>query len=170
MHPSKPRLAVLKSLASFVLATTTLLVAGCGIVDGVSLNGGVFDYLGVSDKSNEGRGGEPRLQDRGGLVLPPDARRLPQPGSGEAQQRVAIGDPSWPADEDARRRAGGSAREKAHQEFCSKELTRKRIAKDLTPTDGPMGPCDASALRNIGMDPNASLQRLPEGAEPKRGF
>lgn len=170
MHSSMTRPGLLKSLAPFVLAAATLGIAGCGVVDGVSLNGGLFDYLGVSDKSSEGRSGDPRLQDRGGLVLPPDARRLPQPGSGEAQQRVAAGDPSWPADEDARRRSGNAAREKAHQEFCSKELTRKRIAKDLTPTDGPLGPCDASALRNIGMDPNASLQRAPEGSEPKRGF
>ena len=57
-----------------------LPLSGCS--DGLELNGKIFDVLGVSQAAQAAKASEPKLAARPGLVLPPDASRLPQPGSG----------------------------------------------------------------------------------------
>ena len=55
-----------------------------GCADGIDLNGKVFDWMGVSPAAMEASRREPKMAERAPLVLPPDANRLPEPGS-EAQ-------------------------------------------------------------------------------------
>ena len=87
--------------------------AGCGIggIDGVELQGGVFDMLGVS--SNSQRRVEPKVAARPGIVLPPVADRLPEP----AAQPAAVTQ-EWPDDEDGRRARAAADLDRQHAEFC----------------------------------------------------
>lgn len=72
-------------LASALAAT--LALGGCG---GVEFQGRMFDYMGVSGERQEA---DVRMAERPPLVLPPDAKALPQPGSGVA---VATARQDWP--------------------------------------------------------------------------
>src|SRR5262249_49689166 len=62
---------------------SALLLAGCADA-GIDLNGKVFDYLGISPAAQEARRFEPQVAERAPLVMPPDSKALPQPGSGQA--------------------------------------------------------------------------------------
>jgi hypothetical protein len=66
---------------------TTLALGGCG---GIEFQGKVFDYMGLSGDRQEP---DVRLAERPPLVLPPNAKALPQPGSGVA---VATAREDWP--------------------------------------------------------------------------
>ena len=72
-------------------ALAATLVLRCGGVDGLELNGKLFDWMGVSSSAMEQSKREPQLAARAPLVLPPNSNRLPEPGSEEQ-------DPStiWP--------------------------------------------------------------------------
>ncbi|MGH6832393.1 MAG: hypothetical protein ACRECM_05135 [Methyloceanibacter sp.] len=65
----------------------TLALGGCG---GIEFQGKVFDYMGLSGDRQEP---DVRLAERPPLVLPPNAKALPQPGSGVA---VATAREDWP--------------------------------------------------------------------------
>ena len=118
-------------------------VAGCGI-DGVELNGAVFDVLGVSGKGNDGV--EPRVAERPGIVLPPTTESLPAPGSGTEQ---AAGDMAWPDDPDQRRLADAGASDRKHDEFCKEALWRAKAAGQTdAQIKGPKGMCNPSVLNN----------------------
>lgn len=69
-----------------VLAAT-LALGGCG---GVEFQGKIFDYVGLSGDRKEA---DQRLAERPPLLLPPDTKALPQPGSGVA---VATAREDWP--------------------------------------------------------------------------
>jgi hypothetical protein len=72
-------------LASALAAT--LALGGCG---GIEFQGKVFDYMGMSGDRQEA---DVRMAERPPLVLPPDAKALPQPGNGVA---VATAREDWP--------------------------------------------------------------------------
>ncbi|MGI9382263.1 MAG: hypothetical protein ACR2PO_03850 [Methyloligellaceae bacterium] len=75
------------------------LLGGCG--SGVSLEGKVFDWAGVSDKAKAKQKREPKLQKRAPLVLPPSvAAKLPEPGP----QQVNAAPENWPDDPDLQRK------------------------------------------------------------------
>jgi hypothetical protein len=65
----------------------TLALGGCG---GIEFQGKIFDYMGVSGDRQQA---DPRLAERPPLLLPPDTKALPQPGSGVA---VATARADWP--------------------------------------------------------------------------
>ena len=65
----------------------TLALAGCG---GIEFQGKIFDYVGLSGDRQEP---DPRLAERPPLLLPPNTKALPQPGSGVA---VATAREDWP--------------------------------------------------------------------------
>ncbi len=80
---SRPCRAAL--LASALAAT--LALGGCG---GIEFQGKVFDYMGLSGDRKEP---DVKMAERPPLLLPPDTKALPQPGSGVA---VATAREDWP--------------------------------------------------------------------------
>jgi len=66
---------------------STLALGGCG---GIEFQGKIFDYVGLSGDRQEP---DPRLAERPPLLLPPDTKALPPPGSGVA---VATAREDWP--------------------------------------------------------------------------
>lgn len=133
----------LKVVLCAVIAT---MAAGCGGIDGVELNGGVFDMMGIGGSG--GPQAEPKVPPRAGIVLPPQASRLPEPGSGIETASV---DSSFPVDPEQRKRAQTAQLQKQQADFCREALRRKQMTNDATPTIGPSGEkCDPSILRLIG--------------------
>src|SRR5215216_6292643 len=76
-------------LATAAALAATLAVAGCGGVDGLDLNGKVFDWMGVSPSAMAKSSQEPQVAARTPLVLPPDTGRLPEPGSEQTPDSLA---------------------------------------------------------------------------------
>lgn len=128
-----------KTLAILVIGAASMLVAGCGN-DGIELNGKLFDALGVSDAAQKSSRREPKLQERTGLVVPPDVNRLPEPGSGGAPDVSAeVKDP------ERVKAASAAERARQHKLYCSGELNWKdrvasREAASAAATS-PYGPC-----------------------------
>jgi hypothetical protein len=94
----KPRLLG-RGLGLLAGACALLSLAGCG---GIEFEGKVFDYVGLS---GSGQKQDPRMTERAPLVIPPDTRRLPPPGS----PAIARGD--WPLDSDVARKQAVAAKE-----------------------------------------------------------
>jgi hypothetical protein len=119
------------------VASLTWALVGCGAVDGVELNGKIFDWMGVSSAAQEVNRREPRLADRAPLVVPPDSARLPEPGSGQPPT-VAVDDV------DQRRQRSARERERLHLAYCRGEINWKERVFDKSsdnPPRSPYGPC-----------------------------
>ena len=112
-------------------------LSGCS--DGTSLNGKIFDLLGVSDASQANARAEPAVAARPGLVLPPDTQRLPAPGSGDDVQTptlAAIVDP------DVKRANDVAERQRLHRAYCSGQINwKERLADPNASPTSPYGPC-----------------------------
>jgi hypothetical protein len=120
------------------MALSPLLTLGA-CMEGTELNGKVFDLLGVSSSSQERARAEPKMAPRSGLILPPNAERLPAPGSGGEQEAVvALNDP------DKQKAVATAEKARLHKLYCSGELSWKQrlVDKDATPTS-PYGTCTA---------------------------
>jgi hypothetical protein len=132
------RQRLLRSASAAAFFGSVLTLAGCA--DGVELNGKVFDWMGVSPAAMESQRREPKMSERAPLVLPPDANRLPEPGSGQAGR---VDDPSWPADPEKRKLAQAQERERLHMAYCKGEIQWKERAlnKDESAPRSPFGPC-----------------------------
>jgi hypothetical protein len=125
--------------AAFLIAAGVGL-SGCGGVDGVELNGAMFDWMGVSPSAQAARRNEPAIADRAPLVIPPDVNKLPPPGSGQ-QPAVAM---AWPDDPEARKSREASERHRLHMAYCSGEIQWKERALDPNGprvNRSPFGPC-----------------------------
>jgi hypothetical protein len=100
----------LRLAAAFVC---TLALGGCG---GVEFQGKVFDYMGISGDRQQG---DPRMAERAPLLLPPNPKTLPQPGTGVA---VATAREDWPDDPErvrkrvAKQKAAEQAKEAGEQD------------------------------------------------------
>ena len=125
--------------ASLLALAAGLVLGGCS--DGTSLNGKIFDLMGISDAAQTKQKNEPKLASRPGLVLPPDAQRLPAPGSGDDGQAptlAAIVDP------DIKRANDAAERERLHRAYCSGEMNwKERVANPEARPTSPYGPCGA---------------------------
>jgi hypothetical protein len=118
--------------------TSALLLSGCA--DGIELNGKIFDWMGVSPAAQEARRYEPKLAERAPLVVPPNANRLPEPGSETAP------DPSlaaWPDDPEQRKAREAQERDRLHQAYCSgeKQWKERALNNDTSAPRSPFGPC-----------------------------
>ena len=80
----------LSLLAACILA---LALGGCG---GIEFQGKAFDYMGLSDVGKQKE--DARMTERAPLLVPPNTRSLPPPGS------PAVTRADWPADTDKERR------------------------------------------------------------------
>ena len=118
---------------------SALLLAGCAD-SGIDLNGKVFDYLGISPAAQEARRFEPQVAERAPLVMPPDSKALPQPGSGQAPPSQF----AWPDDPDQRKVREAKERERLHMAYCRGEIQWKEKAlnkQDISAPQSPYGPC-----------------------------
>jgi len=116
-----------------------LVLAGCAD-SGIDLNGKVFDYLGISPAAQEARRFEPQVDERAPLVMPPDAKALPQPGSG----KTPSADVAWPDDPDQRKVREAKERERLHLAYCRGEIQWKEKALNREAVGAPRspyGPC-----------------------------
>jgi len=130
----------LRRVAAAVGTAAGVVLGGCA--DGVELNGKVFDFLGVSPAALEASRREPKLAERAPLVMPPDAKRLPDPGSASAP---AVDQVNWPTDPEQRKLAAAEERERLHLAYCRGDIQWKERAlksKDGSGTNlSPYGPC-----------------------------
>jgi hypothetical protein len=117
---------------------STLALGGCA--DGVDFNGKVFDWMGISPAAQEAKRFEPKMADRAPLVMPPDANRLPAPGS-EAGPDPAVA--AWPDDPEQRKVREAKERERLHLAYCSgeKQWKERALKSDSTAPRSPYGPC-----------------------------
>lgn len=116
-------------------------VSGCGGIDGVELNGKIFDALGVSNAAM-GAKPEPKLAQRSPLVLPPDPNKLPEPGN-VAAQAPAVADANWPKDRDQQRIAAAADTKRKQAEYCRDGNWKEKAMKDevAAEANGPSGNC-----------------------------
>jgi hypothetical protein len=116
----------------------TLALGGCA--DSLDVNGKIFDWMGVSSAAMEQKKREPQLAARTPLVLPPNAERLPEPGSGQASSSevAALNDPE---EVKARKLKEQQAQ---HLAYCRGEKQwKEKVVKgdDVGPYRSPYGPC-----------------------------
>jgi hypothetical protein len=145
-----------RAIASAIIGA--LALGGCSAGD-VELNGAVFDYLGVSSKTQASKA-QPRLGPRAGLVVPPNTEKLPEPGSGVETASVPSAD-QWPTDPDEARKNQANELERKHAAFCQDALWRARAAGQTDPVRGPNGLCTPSILTTVGV--TAPVARAKEG-------
>jgi hypothetical protein len=124
-----------------------LVLAGCGGVDDVELNGKLFDAVGLNQKAEKR---EPKLAERAPLVMPPDLQRVPEPGTppegAAAKNEVAsINDP------DARAKQSQKELEAQQAAYCKEhyELAKAHGDNNADLAVGPLGPCQASVITAI---------------------
>src|SRR6478672_10208092 len=89
-----------RALGFAIAAVSTLALGGCG---GIEFQGRVFASMGLSGDRQQG---DVRMAERPPLLLPPNLKQLPQPGTSVA---VATARPDWPT---------------------NPEVVQKQIAKD----------------------------------------
>ncbi len=129
----------LKWTSAAAFGALAMTLSGCGGVDGVELNGKVFDMMGISPSAQKNANREERLPNRTGLIMPPDANRLPEPGSGQEPDIAAnLNDP------DRKKELAAAERARLHKAYCTGDLTwKERVLKpggSNTP-QSPFGPC-----------------------------
>lgn len=138
----------MKPIAAAALLMSAVVLGGCGGVggiDGVELQGGIFDALGVSGSSQK-KGAEPKVAARPGLVLPPVEDRLPDPSQAQA---LAPGE-AWPNDPDERAVVASAELDRRQTEFCERAKLERVARPDQTHPVGPKGPCQQTLFGNIG--------------------
>ena len=140
------RSKIIKQLALAVALGAAIGIGGCGGVDGVELQGGVFDALGLSG-SNQKKLAEVKVDPRPGLVLPPAPDKLPPPETGSVA--VAPQDQSWPVDPEDRKASNKAALEKRHKEFCERALQTQRMRGETGVVMGPMGNCQPGLFGSL---------------------
>jgi len=137
------RASLPKVLVAVATSVLTLGAAGCSM-DDVSLNGGVFDAVGMSDAARtKSKTGEPKVAERAPLVVPPRLDNLPAPGE------AAPADPSLAAihDPDEQKKLTQEELERQQAEYCEKNYSENDASTDSA--EGPLGPCRKSILTAI---------------------
>jgi hypothetical protein len=147
---AQPRMSFARWLAGAAVGSGVIL-SGCS--DGVDLNGKLFDVMGISPSAQEARRSEPQVVERSPLVMPPDSRLLPAPGSGQAPAAQL-----WPDDPEARKLSESQERERRHAAYCRGDIQWKERAlnKDSVGAPrSPYGPCPtliSGSTLTIGAD------------------
>lgn len=143
-----PLRAYLARLCACAGIIAPLALGGCGGIDGIDLNGKVFDWLGVSAASQQKA--EPKMEDRAPLVVPPSVTRLPEPGSGKTtfEDVASLNDP------ELRKQAAAKERQRLHEAYCRGEIQWKDKAfkpQEAGAYRSPYGSCGlfGNATTNI---------------------
>ena len=115
-------------------------LGGCS--DGIELNGKIFDALGVSTSSIAPKK-EPRMERRSPIVLPPDGKRLPEPGSAP---EYANQDQNWPKDREQKKIADAAEFKRKQAEFCRDGNWKEKAMKDEANAEAkaPGGNCGSA--------------------------
>jgi hypothetical protein len=114
----------------------TLTLGGC---EGLQLEGKLFDMMGVSGSALDEKRRDPKMVERAPLVVPPNTKRLPEPGSGKTPDSdlASLKDP------EQTKVAQAKERERLHLAYCRGEMQWKD--KAFNPDSGanrsPYGPC-----------------------------
>jgi hypothetical protein len=99
-----------------------LALGGCG--GGVEFQGKVFDYMGLSGDRQKP---DARMSERAPLLLPPNLKTLPPPGTGVA---VATAREDWPDDpEKVRKRVVAEQKKKEAEEEAAADPTNPYAGK-----------------------------------------
>ena len=124
----------------------TLALGGCG---GIEFQGKIFDYVGLSGDRQQP---DPRLAERPPLLLPPNTKALPQPGSGVA---VATARQDWPKNPEI-----------VQQEAVDAEKAAK--AKQVTDATDPLNPLQGKSnpLLNKWFSKNKKVEQVDDVPEP----
>lgn len=127
------------ALALFLAAATA--AGGCGFagVDGVELQGGVFDAMGMSG-SNKQKMSDVKVDARPGLVLPPTTDRLPDPVTGSIAAAPQT-EEAWPVDPEDRKAQARADLDKRHKAYCERALQDARMRGESGVVMGPKGNC-----------------------------
>lgn len=128
----------LTSISAAVAVAASLSLSACGGVDGIELNGKIFDWMGISADSQQKS--EPKMADRAPLVVPPSVTRLPDPGSGKTSfdDVAALNDP------ELRKQAAAKERQRLHEAHCRGDIQWKDKAfkpQDVGANRSPYGTC-----------------------------
>jgi hypothetical protein len=128
-----------QGIAALALVAATLALLTLGACDSVSLEGKLFDWMGVSGSALDAKNADPKMEDRAPLVVPPKLTRLPEPGSGKSSDPdlAALNDP------EEKKKLSAKERERLHLAYCRGELQWKEKALDpnYTGNRSPFGPC-----------------------------
>ncbi len=117
-----------RAIASLIVACS-LGLPGCGGIDGIELNGKLFDAVGLSSDSFKKT--EPKAEARAPLVLPPDGTRLPEPGSIQQPPPASLASATdWPMDPEQKKLADAEAKKKAHEDLCKNGNWKENAVKD----------------------------------------
>ncbi len=124
-----------RSILTVACLTGALGLGGC--FEGTEVNGKLFDLMGVSTAAQEKSKAEPKMERRSGLVLPPSAARLPEPGTGDEPETItSLQDP------DKLKAIAAADRERLHKSYCNGDLSWKERIKDPDAIPhSPYGPC-----------------------------
>ena len=123
------------------------LTGGCAGFDGVELQGGVFDALGLSGSDNK-KLADTKVEARPGLILPPSVEQLPSPVTGSIAAAPPPGE-SWPVDAEDRRAQSRAELDKRHAAFCERALTDARIRGESGVVMGPKGNCQQGMFGSL---------------------
>lgn len=136
----KPHAKATFTVALAVMAGT---LGGCGM-DDIAFEGGIFDAVGLNNTAT--KKAEPKLADRGPLVVPPTLERLPQPGEQLEAQAADV----TPLLDDPDRKIVVSEAElqKKQEEYCRKHYDLAKALGDNNAdlAKGPLGDCRPSVL------------------------
>jgi hypothetical protein len=157
MIPSTTTRTAKRRAAAIALGMcSAMAVGGCGLagIDGVELQGGVFDALGMSN-SNKVKTADVKVPARPGLVLPPTDERLPDPNAPQPQPQVAnaapaAGGESWPLDPEANKAQRNAELDRRHNEYCEREIRNAELRGDPNAVIiGPKGNCRSSIFGSL---------------------
>ncbi len=125
-----------------------VLLSGCS-ADDVAFNGKIFDAVGMNTSSVKKA---PNLKERSAILVPPNLERLPEPGSGKAEQPAL----AEVQDYDAKRVTSYNDLERQQEAYCKKHYHDAKIHgdQDAVLATGPLGPCQGSALRMLQQSTN----------------
>jgi hypothetical protein len=127
------------SLTVCAAATVGAMLTLGACMDGIQLEGKLFDMMGVSGSALDARKRDPKMADRAPLVVPPDTKRLPEPGSG----KTADTDLASLKDPEQKKLADAKERERLHLAYCRGEIQWKERAFEVEKGAhrSPYGPC-----------------------------
>jgi hypothetical protein len=131
----------LSLLAACILA---LALAGCG---GIEFQGKVFEYAGLSNVGKQQE--DARMSERAPLLVPPNTRSLPPPGS------PAVTRADWPADTDKERRRLAALRK-------AEEEKKEAAAEPNTPYAGKPKLLDRMLGKNKTTVEDGEVVDVPE--------
>ena len=137
-------------LGRFAIVAALAGLTGCGGVDGVELNGKLFEAVGLTG-SLGGKKAEPRTEARAPLVLPPPSQSLTEPGRLAAGAPIPQADQAWPNDPEKGKAQKEEALRQAQEAYCRDGNWKdKALNNDGKAANGPAGSCTGNIFSIVG--------------------